>query len=124
MKRIKAWFHNVVLAEVHKILDIILAEYKKVIEDHIVAVVDRERLKMARDIEQVRLDLRQSAARIHQGTVETLKYDVADHIEAELKAFEAKVQHTLEACIKDEPAHWRADDETKKSDKLHQQPQR
>ena len=124
MKRIKQWFHDFVMTEVHKCMDEILHACKRIIEDHIIGIFQVERDRLAADLEVAKRDLKAAIADMHEDALGHLGDKVLETLDIELKAFEARVQHTLTACIKDEPSHWRADEDTKQSDKAHQQPQR
>jgi hypothetical protein len=121
MKRLKAWFHSVVVAEVEKVLASLLGGFKKAIEDHILSVFATERKKSSDEWTTAEDRLRTISLEVHNNAMMRLASEMRQKMDEELKAFEARVQHTLEACIKDDPSHWRADEETRQLDKAHQQ---
>jgi hypothetical protein len=113
MKRLKAWFHSVVVAEAEKVLASLLGGFKKAIEDHTLSVFSTERARLDVDIRITRADLKDIFEKMHSDAVLRLAGEMKAHMAAEEAAFEARVQKTLIDTIKAPPAHWRADEQTK-----------
>lgn len=116
MNRLKAWFHNVVVAEVQKVLLFLKAE----IATHVTDTFLAERRKLAEDVLRAKAEMAAWSEKLHATSLAKLEASM----EAQLKAFKARVEQTLEETLKDEPAHWKAELETIEQEILLRTPKR